>query len=66
LHNNKIGIGVIIRNHEEVPVVMLCATTRNIHEPTVVKAYVAWKAMDLAVQMNLRRIILEGDALIIV
>jgi hypothetical protein len=66
LHNNKTGIGVIIRNHEGVLVVMLCAAKGNVNEPTMAKAFGAWKAVNLAVQMNLRRIILEGDALIIV
>lgn len=63
---NKMGIGGIVRNHDGLAIAMFCAVKQNISDPTMVEAFGAWKAVDTAVQLGLRRVMFEGDSLIVV
>jgi hypothetical protein len=44
----------------------LCATVPFISDPAIAEAYAAWKAAGLCCELGLQRIILEGDASVIV
>jgi hypothetical protein len=45
---------------------MKCGTRPSINDPSIAEALVAWAAVEVIQQMDLRRIILEGDALEVV
>ena len=60
------GVGVIARDHKGTVLAMFCATKRYVQDPTMAEAVAAWEAMELAQRLDLRRFILEGDALEIV
>jgi ribonuclease HI len=62
----KVGIGVIIRDHERDIIAMLCANKRYVTDPLLAEALAVWQASDLVKQLDLRRVTLEGDALSIV
>lgn len=62
----RMGIGVFVCDHEGKPLAMLCASKRYVSNPTMAKAIAAWRVVELAVQLDLRCFILEGDALVIV
>jgi hypothetical protein len=47
-------------------IAMLCARKSYVSDPTMAEEISVWRAVELAVQMDLCRIILEGDALVIV
>lgn len=66
LQQNRMGIGVIARNHEASPLAMLCARTEFVSDPTIAEAIAAWRAVELAMKLGFCFITLEGDALLIV
>jgi hypothetical protein len=66
LHQNRTGIGVIVRNHEGMLVVMFCAVKGNVSESTMADTFGSWKDVELSAQLGLRSFTLEGYALIIV
>ena len=61
VEDNKAGLGVVIRNSEGHTLVSL---TQQIPLPATlieIEALAAWKAMELALELSLDNIVLEGD-----
>ena len=64
--NRRGGIGVIARDNNGEVVGVLQASIRGITDPNVIEAYAAAKAILFGQQMGFTRIILEGDALMVI
>lgn len=64
--NNRMGIGVIVRDHEGKVPAMLCASKEHISDPNTAEVVAAWKAVDLARRLDCHSFVLEGDTLAIV
>jgi hypothetical protein len=60
------GIGVAVRNHEGALLAALCATKEMVTDPGTTEALAALQAAELARRLDLRQVVLEGDALEIV
>jgi hypothetical protein len=63
---NKMGVGIAVRDHTGQVLVMACATKDFINNPTMAEAVGAWLAVALAKRLVLRNVIMEGDALEVV
>jgi hypothetical protein len=59
-------VGVIIKNSEGAVLASLCTTVPFISNPTIVEAIAAWKAANLCYDLGFQRVIMEGDALVVV
>jgi hypothetical protein len=62
----KIGIGVIVRDHEARVIAMLSETKDFIKDPATAEALAARRAVELSLNLGIQRLILEGDSLSIV
>lgn len=62
----KIGVGIIVCDHEGSAIMSKCMTRTLISDPTVAEAYGAWSTMEFSSQLGLNKVILEGDSLEIV
>jgi hypothetical protein len=62
----KMGAGVVVRDSAGGVLAMYCMTKDSITSPSVAEALGAWAAVELAVRMELRRVVFEGDALEII
>jgi hypothetical protein len=60
--NNKIGLGVIVRDSTSMVVAMQCSTRDFLCDSGAAEALGAWTAANLSCTLGLQRIILEGDA----
>jgi hypothetical protein len=63
--NNKMGIGVIARDHNGNAVVMLSASKEYISDPAMAEGS-GWRAVESAWSLDLENIMLEGDSLEVV
>jgi ribonuclease HI len=63
---NRMGVGISVRDHTGKVVVMACATKDFINNPTMAEAVGAWFAVALAKRLGLRNVLIEGDALEVV
>ena len=57
------GMGVIIRNNEGLPMASLMASRHYVTDPAAAELYAAIQGLQLAHDIGIRRIILEGDSL---
>jgi ribonuclease HI len=64
--HHKMGVGIVVRDHAGKALVMACATKEFVNNPTMAEAVGAWLAVDLAKRLDLRNVLLEGDALEVV
>jgi ribonuclease HI len=62
----RIGIGVIVRDHEGGAMATLSETKDYIQDPATAEALAARRAVELSLNLGIRRLILEGDSLPIV
>jgi hypothetical protein len=62
----KMGIGIIARDHNGSIVAVLEASRKFITDPTTAEALAAWKMAELCVRMQLDNVVLEGDSLEVV
>ncbi|XP_059429159.1 uncharacterized protein LOC132162969 [Corylus avellana] len=62
----KMGIGIIPRDHNGDIVAALVVMRMFITDPTTAEALAAWKLADLCVRMELDNVILEGDSMEVV
>jgi ribonuclease HI len=60
------GVGVIVRDGEGEVVAALHSSQMGITDPATAEAYAAWKAVQFGRDLGLPKVILEGDALVIV
>ena len=60
------AIGVAVQNHEGVLLASLCATRKLVTNFGTVEAPAAWQAAELTRRLELRQVVLEGDALEII
>jgi ribonuclease HI len=63
---NRMGVGVIARDHNGQAIAMFCSTKGGVQDPTMAEAVAVWEAVELAHRLGLRSLVLEGDALEIV
>lgn len=59
--NNKVGLGIVTRNHAGAAVAMVCGSRHHISNPTTAEAMVARTAVELSNTMGVGNFILEGD-----
>lgn len=59
--NGRIGIGIIVLDHEECIIVARSITNFVIVEPIITEALAALREMELTRDLWLQRILLEGD-----
>ena len=57
------GMGVIIRNNEGLPMASLMASRHYVTDPAAAELFAAIQGLQLAHDIGIRRIILEGDSL---
>lgn len=62
----RIGIGLIMRDHEGGVIAMLCETKAYVQDPAAVEAIAARRGAEFSADLGVRKVILEGDALQIV
>jgi hypothetical protein len=62
----KIGIGVIVRNHEGGVIAMMSKTINFIQDPVTVETLATRRAVEFSRMLGVGELILEGDALQIV
>jgi hypothetical protein len=62
----KMGIGLIVRDHAGGVVVMACETKEFVNDPAVAEALAARRGVELCEEWGIRKLLLEGDALLIV
>lgn len=62
----KMGLGVIIRDEEGEVLVVVEGQQSNVDQPAVAESYALWKAMEVCRDLNMERVIFEGDAQLIV
>jgi ribonuclease HI len=65
-NRKRIGLGVIVRNHEGDALAMISETMGSSTDPVTAEALAARRAVEVSHMLGLRKIILEGDALQIV
>lgn len=58
-----IGVCVIVRDHEEKVLEIMCLTNPYITDPIVAKAFAACKEVKFGRDLGIHNIILKGDAL---
>ncbi|XP_059458269.1 uncharacterized protein LOC132187853 [Corylus avellana] len=63
---NRMGVGVVIRDHEGGVVAMFCTSKEFVQDPTMAEAIGAWEAVKLAQRLELRQALFEGDSLEVV
>ena len=56
------GLGVIIRNNEGLPMALLMASRYYVTDPAAEELYATIQGPQLAHDIGIRRIILEGDS----
>jgi hypothetical protein len=64
--NQRMGVGILVRNDEGAVLAAVCATVPSITDPPVAEAVALWRAVSLGREMNLPSIHLEGDSLEII
>ncbi|XP_059428517.1 uncharacterized protein LOC132162279 [Corylus avellana] len=64
--HRRVGIGVAVRNSDGMMLAALCASKPILTDPGTAEALAAWSAANVARRLNLRQVILEGDALEVV
>jgi hypothetical protein len=62
----KMGIGLIVRDHAGGVVIMACESKKFVHNPAVAEALAARRGVELCAEWGIRKLLLEGDALQIV
>jgi hypothetical protein len=62
----QMGAGVVARDSDGGVLAMHCITKNSITSPSVAETVGAWAAVELALRLDLRRVIFEGDALEII
>ncbi|XVF16613.1 hypothetical protein REPUB_Repub10bG0047200 [Reevesia pubescens] len=61
--DHKGGIRVVIRNHQGLVMAALSENAQHVYNSFTVEAVAALRALEFAIEMGFRRIILEGDSL---
>ena len=59
-------LGIVVRDHIGKALFMACATKEFVSNPTMAEAVGAWLVVALAKRLDLRNVLLEGDALEVV
>jgi ribonuclease HI len=59
---NRIGLGIVVRDHNGQVVAMQCSTRQFICDPATAEALAAWTAVSLCGSLGLQSVVLEGDA----
>ncbi|XP_059436112.1 uncharacterized protein LOC132169039 [Corylus avellana] len=62
----KMGVGIIARDHAGNVLAVFCASRPLVIDPTVAEDIVAWKATDVCMLMGFSKVILEGDSIEVV
>jgi hypothetical protein len=62
----KMGVGIIARDHHGTILVVLVTSRLFITDPTTAKVLVAWKMAELCVKLGFNDVLLEGDSLEVV
>ncbi|XP_042942660.1 uncharacterized protein LOC122276827 [Carya illinoinensis] len=63
LTEGGMGIGVVMRDEKRDVLVSLCSQKKYVRDPLVVEMQALWRAMKLCAELNMTRVIFEGDAL---
>ncbi|XP_042972177.1 uncharacterized protein LOC122304128 [Carya illinoinensis] len=58
----RTGVGIIVRDEEGEALVAVCDQRQHVQNPTVTEGYALWKAMELCNELNIQKVIFEGDA----
>jgi hypothetical protein len=59
----RIGIGVILRDHEGGVLSMMCETMEHIQDIVTTEVLAARRVVELSQALGIHKLILEGDAL---
>ena len=59
----RMGVGIVIRNHEGEVVAAKCCTKPHIIDPLVAKIVAAWSTAQFIRQLEIDHVIVEGDSL---
>jgi hypothetical protein len=62
----KMGIGIIARDHTGSVLAAVCASRPHVTEPTTAEAITVWKLADVCSSLGFTKVVLEGDSLEVV
>ncbi|KAF5445267.1 hypothetical protein F2P56_034332 [Juglans regia] len=62
LKNRRKGVRIISRNEEGEALLAVCDSRRNVQSPKVAESMALWKAMQICNELNIQKVIFEGDA----
>ncbi|KAE8076401.1 hypothetical protein FH972_015056 [Carpinus fangiana] len=65
-NGGRMGVGIVVRDHNGVVVGAMCVTKSHIINPTIAEAVKAWQALALGKRLGLTNIIIEGVSLEVV
>ncbi|KAF5447381.1 hypothetical protein F2P56_032936 [Juglans regia] len=66
VNEGRMGIGVVMRDEHGDLLVSLCAQKRIVTSPLVAEFQALWRAMQLCADLNLLKVVFEGDALSVI
>ncbi|XP_042965403.1 uncharacterized protein LOC122299302 isoform X2 [Carya illinoinensis] len=58
----RMGVGIIARDEEGETLVAVCDQRQHVQNPAIAEGYALWKAMELCNNLNIQKVIFEGDA----
>ncbi|XP_041017938.1 uncharacterized protein LOC121260160 [Juglans microcarpa x Juglans regia] len=66
LRTKRMGIGIIVRDEGGEVLVIVCVQKKYVSQVALAESYTLWKAIEICNDLDIRNVILEGDALTIV
>lgn len=63
VEQKRVGIGVVVQNHEGKVVAALSESRSTTFEPEWAEMLAAWNAVEFYISIGMRKVVVEGDAL---
>ncbi|KAF5477203.1 hypothetical protein F2P56_003868 [Juglans regia] len=64
--NLKMGAGIVLRDGESEVLVALCMSKMNVNHLILAEFHALWRAVELCIELNMKNIVFEGDALVVI
>ncbi|XP_040992644.1 uncharacterized protein LOC121239461 [Juglans microcarpa x Juglans regia] len=62
----KMGVGIVIRDEHGEVLAAMCGQRHHVHQATTAEILALWRAMEICNDLNLRRVVFEGDAQVVI
>lgn len=60
------GAGIILRDEDGEVLASLCMSKMNVSHPILAEIYALWRAMEFCLELNMKNIVFEEDAQIVI